>query len=360
MNVVNIPQTACRNIAALFFCVLLAACGGGGGTTAAPTLSADQSIYESFALSPNSVYQFWWSLPVSGVPVASTDYLAEATHTMAASPLSNGPQSSNNTALTALSSSLPTPANTPVPSRYLVKNAVVVGSGPTWIRKVSYSGAGIQAVLYAVDGTTPVESFSLSNYSSTSLSGSIVTVNSSTAASAYPDLTNYYDEIFFNPKILKGTTSWAAGSTYHKYTQTLSGDLYYVFDYLTTQSNSGTTPTPVATGTTLTTYMASHSVHSSTDNTDYTKSNMTSTTVGTVPTYVANAPRPNRTTTSYYTLYELNGKIYCGEVIKDQTVIGGNSYHVGTPSSNTVNYSLFYQISLNQKAADSIKAALNF
>jgi hypothetical protein len=45
---------------------------------------------------------------------------------------------------------------------------------------------------------------------------------------------------------------------------------------------------------------------------------------------------------------------------RDGTVIGGNPHHVGTPASNTIDYSLNFQVSLNVEAVDSLKAALAF
>jgi hypothetical protein len=339
-----------------------------GSVTSSPaaaltvTTSADQNLYEEFGLAPNNIYNLYWNLPVSGAPVAGTSYLAETHHTVTASPLTNGSQEGDNTALADLSSGLARPANTPVPDRFLVNNAIVVASGPAWVRKVTYLGGAIHVDLYDVAGTTIVDSYTVSNFSKVDLAGTIATVNASTAASAYPDLTRWFDEIFFNPAILTGTTSWTTGAAYMKYTQTQAGDLYFVFDYSVTQSNSGTTPTPVASGTTVAAYMVAHplGVYSASDGTRYTLANMTATTVGTVPTWVATAVRPNRTTPCYWTLYELNGNIYCGEVVKTGTVLGGSSFHVGTPASNTIDYSLNYEIMLNQAAKDSIKAALAF
>ncbi len=338
-----------------------------GSVTSSPevelwvAMTADQTVYYDFVSSPNEACTLWWDLPVSGTPVNGTNYLDYNWHNLGGQPLYQGPQESDNSAL-AVMSSLEVIPGIPVPSRFLVNNAIVVGSDPDWKRLVSMPGPVIQVDLYAVDGKTIVETTMISQNSVVSLTGPIVTVNASTAASAYPDLTNWYDEIFFNPSLLKGTTSWAANSAYRKYVQTIKGDTYFVFDYSTTQSDSGTTPQPVASGTTVAQYMTANpqGVHSSTDNTYYTLANMTATTVGTVPTWVANAVRPNRTTPVYFTLYEINGNVYCGEVIKDGTVLGGNSYHVGTPSSYTINYSVGYYISLNAYALQSLEGALNF
>jgi hypothetical protein len=88
------------------------------------------------------------------------------------------------------------------------------------------------------------------------------------------------------------------------------------------------------------------------------------TTVGGVPVWVANAPRPiaaTLTSTVTYRIYfELNGNVYTGALTRDGAVVGG-TYYVANPGAPAVEDRLVffpYQIRLNKAAHDSLKNAL--
>ncbi len=339
---------------------MLTACGGGttsptnsSKTSTPPALSADQTAYQGFALAPNQTYRTDWSLPASGAPVAGTDYLADSFASLPASPATSGTQKVTNSPLASIAGTLPIPAAASAPTRYVVKGQIVIGSGPAYITNISYQGTGIRNDTLAVDGVTPVQSALRSNVSVVPLTGTVV--------SAPADLSQWFNFLYFNPALLSTTATWASNAAYMKYTETEIGDNYTVFDYngLTT----GTTPVPVATGTTIAALMAAGGIGSSTDATTYTLNNGSVTTVNGVTTYVASVVRPNRTTSSYHTFYELNGNVYSGSLVKDGTVLGGDEYPVsapGTKSGYTLNYTQNFQIRLNKAAVSSLQGAVTF
>jgi hypothetical protein len=184
---------------------------------------------------------------------------------------------------------------------------------------------------------------------------------SGTVASAPTDLVQWFNFLYFNTALLNTTTTWTAGAAYMKYTETQIGDTYTVEDY--TGSTTGNTPVPVATGTTIAALMTAGGIKSGSDDTTYTLSNGAVSTINGVTTYVASAVRPNRTTPTYHTYYDLNGNVYSGNLVKDGTVLGGNEYPVaaaGTTQGFTLNYSQNIQIRLNAAAITSLKAAVTF
>lgn len=143
---------------------------------------------------------------------------------------------------------------------------------------------------------------------------------------------------------------------YIKYTATNMVDRYKVFDFST--STTGTTPSPVATDTTIAALMNAGGISSSSDGTTYTLANGSLSLVNGVTTYVANNGRQKQTTNVYRTYYELNGNVYTGDLTRAGTVIGGSTYW--DTANGTNNYSAKYQIRINKAAVDSLKAAVTF
>ncbi|WP_423370415.1 hypothetical protein [Burkholderia sp. LMG 32019] len=345
--------------------VLLAACGGddssgpSSGSSGSPssssptsTLSADQTTYESFALAPNLSFRTSIDLPASGVPATGTNYFIAGSSSLAASP-STGTQKTTMSAPASIASTLAITTASTAPTRYLVAGKIVVDSGPQFITNISYQGSGVRADTLATDGVTIVQSTLRSNFSNVPLTG--------TVAGAPTDLAQWFNALYYNPKLLNGTATWSSGAAYLKYTETEIGDVYQVTDNKTL--TTGTSPDPTATGTTIAALMAAGGIQSSSDQTTYTLSNGAMTQVGGITTYVANALRPNRTTPMYHTYYEINGNVYTGNLIKDGTVIGGSAYPVaapGTTNGYTVNYTQNFQVRVNAAAIDSLKAAVTF
>jgi len=186
----------------------LTACGGGhsgssSGSSTTPTLSADQTTFQSFELTPNQAYRTDWDLPASGATVSGTSYFDDSYGSLAASP-SAGTQKVTNSALASIANTLPIPAAASLPERYLINGSILIGSGPAYITNISFQGTGVRADTLAVDGATTVNSTLRSNISVVPLSG--------TVASAPTDLVQWFNFLYFNTALLNTTTTWTAGA----------------------------------------------------------------------------------------------------------------------------------------------------
>jgi hypothetical protein len=367
--------TARKDLAGICVITMLAGCGGGGSgststqasttTTPAPTpapspspspiaaLSADQTAFQGFTLTPNVSESVYSTLPYTGAPTtAMSDYLAYTSGSLAASPAS-GTQRTVDAALVSISRTLPIPSSASNPTRYLVNGQIVIDPGPAAISNVSYQGTGVREDSFAADGATMIQSRLRSNFSVVSLTG--------TVASAPADLAHWLNFLYYNPSLLSSTATWGAGAAYEKYTETEIGDTYIVEDSATT--TTGNMPDPTATNTTIAALIAAGGIHSSSDATTYTLSNGAVSVINGVTTYVSTAVRPNHTTAEYHTYYNLNGNVYTGNLIKDGTVIGGNPYAVasaGATNGYVLNYSGNYQIRMNPAMVSSLQAAVSF
>jgi hypothetical protein len=352
---------------------LVTGCGGGGGgggttTPAAPTLSADQSVFEGFSLAPASSNECYYVLPYTGAAVSGTDYLDYNTAQLTASP-STGAQQVTSSALADIAT-VPIPSGY-VPDRYLVNGTIYLSSGPSWIRRFSYpSGAvagitgGVQVQLMDVSGSTTLATYVNSGYSMVSLTGAV--------NAAPSDFVNYFSPLFYNAApLVNPAATWTSGAAYEKFTSTFVNDTYFIFDFATSQTAS-LTPLPAADNTTLAAAItATAGIHVSSDNLTYTLANGSIATINGVPTYTASVQRPNgptlyRTTPAYVTFYQLTiggvTSVYLGEVIKAGTLSGGNPYApgAGLDSPAQLNYTMQYQLRLNSAAVTSLKSAVTF
>lgn len=329
----------------------LVACGGGGGSTvtpAAPQLTADQVIYENLNLAPSASYTVNWFLPDAGIPVTNGQYFLHSSNaSLALSPLTNGPQAVSNSAAQSLATTLLVPAIGSI--RYLVGGKILVTAVPTKAI-VSYQASGVKVDTLATDGVTTVQSQVRSGFSSTSLNGLV--------KAAPADFAQYYHALYFNPSLLNSTATWAPDAAYVKYTATNSGDVYQVLDF--SGATLGTSPTPVATGTTIAALIASGGIASASDAVTYTLANGSVSVMNGVNTYVATAARPNVATKAFRTYYELNGNVYTGQLIKDGTVLGGSSYSTTTAGVTTVTFSPKVQYRLNKAANAGLQSAVTF
>lgn len=335
----------------------LVACGGGGGSTvtpaapivaAAPQLSADQAIYENLNLLPSASYSVIWSLPDAGIPATNgANYLYSSNASLALSPLTNGPQAAPNSAAQSLATTLSVPAIAPV--RYLIGGKILATAVPTKA-VVSYLASAVKVDTLASDGVTTVQSQVRSGFSSTPLTGLV--------KAAPADFAQYYHALYFNPSLLNSTATWAPDAAYVKYTATNSGDVYQVLDF--SAATFGTTPTPVATGTTIAALIASGGIASASDAVTYNLANGSVSVINGITTYVATAARPNIATNAFRTYYELNGNVYTGQFIKDGTVIGGSSYSTTTAGVTTFTFSPKVQYRLNKAANAGLQSAVTF
>jgi len=330
----------------------------GGTTGAPPTLSQDQSTFESFTMSPNAAYQCYYSLPYQGIPVSGTNYFMASSAQLTTSP-STGAWKGAQKGLGDIGK-LPIPTDY-APFRYLVGGKIVVSSEPVWIASVSYPAGSVEGIsggvrydLFDTTGTIIVWSHIRSGYSIVQLTGKV-------ASNSFPDLVNYLSPLFYNATpLLAPDATWAAGAAYEKFTATQIGDTYMVFDFSQTQTASGTTPKPVATATTIAALMNAGGILVSSDGTTYTLALGSVSMISGVNTYVATSPRLSpKTTPGYATFYELNGNVYFGEVIRDGTVLGGNPY-AAPGAYPTLTYTEDYAIRLNEAAVTSLQNSVTF
>lgn len=311
------------------------------------TLSADQAAFESLFLSPNAAYEFYFWLPITGVPQNGTNYFEEQSISISASPLTNGTQQLNVSSLTSIANTLS--VVTPEKARYLVNGQIYAGS----IENISYQGTGVRYDIREMDDITTVYSALRSNFSVVPLTGTVV--------SSPTYLAHALTLLFYNPSLLNPSATWGTGAAYMKFTATIIGDIYEVIDWNTI--TTGNTPSPVATNSTIAALMTAGGIVSSLDGVTYNMTNGNVSVINWINTYVATNPILNETGTRYRTFYELNGNVYAGVLLKDGTVVGGMPFYVaapGTPSGYTVDYSATNQIRLNKAAIDSLKSAVTF
>ena len=314
------------------------------------TQSADQLAAETFSLAPAAgVYELDWYLNYVGAQTPANSYwLVYDFATYTASPLT-GPQNVTQQPEVQIATTLGTP---PVaPTRVLKNGAILVVPDRTNSFKVSYVGNSVQVDNLAQDGVTVAYSQLRSNYSITSLSG--------TLHSAPAQITNPYNSIFANPLILDTTTTWASGAAYMIYTARNLGDRYLAFDCHATTTDANISPCQA--GTTLAAAMTAGETSTS-DATTYHTADGTMTTLGGVPVWVANVARrggPSGTaafTTEYRIYFELNGNVYTGSLIKDGAVMSTHHYRTN-PNDQTTTVYLNYEMRLNLPAINSLRAA---
>jgi hypothetical protein len=325
-----------------------------GSVTSTPgvmtlVLSADQQLYETFALAPASSgsYELDWDLYYVG-PQNATNYVVYDYAALSASPLTGGPQQVRQQPEAKIATTLGVP---PVaPTRILKNGTILVVPNMQQLVNVSYVGSGIRVDNIANDNTTVAYSQIRSGYSVVPLSGLL--------HSAPTQITHPYNSIFANPVVLDTTTSWLPGAAYMVYTGTNLGDRYNVFDchFTTTDANVS----PCQSGITLAAAMAAGETSTS-DGVTYHSADGRFGTLGTVPIWIATGPRPATPsgaaayTVEYRIYFELNGNVYTGALIKDGTVEGTHHYRTDPNDVNTTVY-LDYEMRLNLPAVQSLVA----
>jgi len=324
----------------------LTGCGGGGSSGGTPTLSADQVAFESMYLSPSASYSPNWALLTSGTPVNGTHYFYARPTTILASPITSGPQVPFSSANTSIANTLSIPTSFPV-NRYLLGGQVVTDTSTS--DRFSYQGSAVKDEIVTSGGGV-LYAYLRTDITSVPLTGLVV--------GSPPELAHWFNALFSNPSLLIGTATWGAGSAYLKYTATNLTDRYRVFDFSTTRT--GTSLSPVATGTTIAALMAAGGIASPSDGVTYNLSNGAVSVVNGVTTYVASVPRPNNTSNLYRTYYDIGGNVLTGDLLKAGEVLGGSAYSETINGVTSVNYSARYHIRVNQAAINSMKAAVTF
>jgi hypothetical protein len=328
----------------------ISGCGGGGGggveAPVTPKLSADQTAFESMYLSPSSSFSPAWSLTLTGAPVNGTNYFYAHPTTILASPLTSGAQTPFSSANISVASTLSIPVSGSV-NRYMLNGQIVTDAATT--ERFSYQGSSVKDEILAAGGATLYTNVR-SGITSTPLSGLVV--------GSQADFAHWFNALFSNPSLLTGTATWGAGSAYLEYTATNVADRYRVFDFSTT--TTGTSPSPVATGTTIAALMAGGGIASTSDATTYTMANGSVSVISGVTTYVASVLRPKSTSNLYRTYYEVGGNVVTGDLLKAGDVVGGSAYDETVNGATVTNYSAKYQIRINQAAINSLKAAVTF
>lgn len=342
-------KTRHRATAVAALSLILSACGGGSDT---PALSANQQAFENLSLAPASgSVQVQWNLNYSGPQISGTNYAFSETFVMAASPLTNGPQTVAQTGLVNMTAGLP--LVTPAPQRILKNGAILVVPSTGLTNRVSYVGADVQVESLAADKSTVAYTVVRSNYQTVPLAGALSTTPT--------DFAQYFNSFSANPLILNATATYKANAAYVKFTQTNKGDRYNAGDCgaVTTDANVSPCPTTQNLTGALTT-----GINSNSDGVTYKLADGAISTVSGVPIWVANAPRPQvasmSSTVQYRIYFELNGKVYTGAMIKDGAVMGG-SYYVSKPDAPTAAERLTFlnfHIRMNKAALDSVQAAM--
>lgn len=348
------PPADYRDAGAQYSVVVSNASGSTTSTSAVLSLklSDNQQAFENLILSPaTGSFLLNWNLNFSGGQVSGTNFAISDSSVLAASPLTNGPQTGQQGTPQNLASTLALPTLTP--RRYLKNGTILVVPATTQKLTVSYTGSDIRVDGLAADGTTVAYSEVRSDYAFVPLSG---------ALSATPgEMAHWYNSFFANPGVLDAFASYAAGAGYLKFTEKSIGDRYYAFDCgaATTDANI----TPCLSNTSLATAL-SNGIVSSSDGLTYHTSDGVTSTVGGVPVWVANAVRPTSTnlanTPQYRIYFQLGSNVYTGVLVKDGTLING-SYYVSSPGEVDLAKRLTflpYHIRLNKAARDSIKSAM--
>jgi hypothetical protein len=330
----------------------LAACGGGGSSSSAATtpvnLSAVQKNYESFSLASNGgAHYLRGSLLISSsstgaLTVSPNSSLFTQDSSLPQSPATGGPQMLT-TGSSTVASGFAVPTLTP--DRYLVNGAVVTEAIPSKI-EVSYNGDNVQEADYAADGKTVTTTLLGTSYTNVPLSGAI----SASPSELFDDsavglITNTIN----GSSLYNKSATWQAGAAYVKVTRQTVGDTVFVGDCVA-PATTGNNITPCS--TTISTLEAIFPFTSVNDGKTYNLSDgQIVTLAGGIRAWVANTLMKTATP-EYRVLYQSNGEIFEGALMKDGTTLA-----LFPPGSTTAqNFYIF----LNKAAVQSISSALTF
>jgi len=304
----------------------------------------NQTIFESTALNGGEWYVYD-NIPYGGgalVPGQNYVY-AEVVNVLSQSPSAGAQQTS--TQFTTLDTAL-TPPGYGV-TRLLINGNVLL-QPDNGVRAVSYVGGEVQVQYYDSNKQTVVATSQFDTYAGASLSGQMSSSSEELQAAVPINQWIAYDNF-------AATAKWQSGAGYIKHQGHNVGDHYELDDCTNTAnpvSTTGTTPTPCATGGSLS-GMFPITLYEGADypyETDFL-SDGTITTVQGLQMWIANNPKPlGESYAAEYRFYVvMNGEVYMGNLIKD-----GAPYYYAQADGSVVNYSL----GLNQAAANSVAQGL--
>ena len=328
---------------------------GGSITSSDATLtlaaSADQRTFEQLALLPAAgAHALHWNLNLSGAQSSGVNHLFSDRFELPLSPLTAGPQASQQSQPVNLTARLALPG--PRPTRVLKNGAILVVPSTEGVSRIRYAGSDVVVESLAADRATIAYSTTRREYTLVALTGLV--------SAAPPELAHWHNSIFANPAVLRADASWAAGAAYLRFHAYARGDRHLVLDC--GAATTGSEPSPCLTGSTLAQALAAGIVAAD-DGVTWRQADGADVTLGGVKAWVARVPRTVASTlsgTEQYRLYfERGGNVYTGTLIRDATPLFG-SYWVSNPLGGTAAERLTflpYTVRLNAAARDSLAAA---
>jgi hypothetical protein len=326
--------------------LLLTACGGGGdksggdGTVPPPSDTVlspvQQNAQEAYSA---GIYSVSASLPASGAPTPGMHY-AYSTRFAISAALSTTPQR-------LLEPLAPLSPNLPLPSfvSWTGGPALVNGNIYSYARtdaladRVWLEGTGVVSDSIATDGVTVLPGVLYTSFDPLPLSGAL--------ASAPLEVRTWQglSAFFSNAALLKPNASFAAGAGYVKRKAVRRGDAVFLNDC---GASTGTTPSPCGTAAAISAVFP-HTYGSTT----YIQGDGTLQTLQGLTAWVSSSPVSSSVspTTAYLVFVERGGSVYRGLLQRD-----GTTMRTLLPNGSLVDYS----IRLNQKALESLQAAVTF
>ncbi len=315
-------------------------------------LSANQQVFEGLLLPPSAgSYLIRWNLNYLGPETPGTNYAWSDSSSLLLSPLTNGPQTTTQSAPVNLTSTLP--VITSGAQRILKNGAILVVPSTNQSVHSTYTGPDVRVDYLAADNATVAYSHIRTNYSTVALAGAM--------NGATDDFAHYHNSFYSNGAIFRPGSTYLAGAAYTKYFASEKGDRYNAFDCAAATTDANITP--CRTGTTLVAALTT-GIASGSDGVTYTLADGALRTVGGVQIWVASAPRPISAVLSlssqYRVYFQIGSNVYTGALVPDGSPFQ-TSYYVSNPGGATITDSLTFlpfQIRMNKAARDSIAAAI--
>jgi len=287
--------------------LLMAACTQSDSGSSGPDASVvfAQNLNSSL-IQAGGQYAVKWSLPYGGGPLSSsTNYLiATQNENMQAdctAPIKITPVT------TSLSFALPTPQW--VPSQVLVNGQIVpTSANGTYLLSCLGNGQFKKDYL-STDNQTVLYSVSLTNYTSTPLSGML----ENSPADLLQDLP-FQDAIAAN--YFPANAKWNVGSAYIKHQTQFTADTYFAEPCINAQT--GQAADTCLTGVLEDIFPYNDSPNGKPSELDQLSDGTISTIQG-LRMWIATAARPETNGTVFRSFFELGGNVYAGELLKQGT-----------------------------------------
>lgn len=329
---------------------------GGSVTSSDATLtlaaSAGQRAFEQLSLLPaGGAHALHWNLNLAGAQASGVNHLFSDRFELPQSPLTAGPQSSQQSQPVNLTARLSLPA--PRPTRVLKDGVILVVPSTEGVSRIRYAGADVVVESLAADRVTTAFSSTRRDYTLVALAGLL--------SASPPELAHWYNSVFGNPAVLQPGASWSSGAAYLRFNAYARGDRHLVEDC--GASTTGSEPSPCVIGSTLAQALAA-GIAAADDGVTWRQADGDDVVLGGVKAWVARTPRSVNATLSgtvqHRLYFERSGNVYSGTVIKDGTTLFG-SYWVSNPTGGTAAERLTllpYHLRLNVEARTSVAAAV--